>query len=64
VNSGEHFDADATVPAGSFVRRVARTPHYDGVKHGEKEPAVIAIFGQGPIELKLVEPDKPQWRAV
>jgi hypothetical protein len=30
VNSGEHFDPEATVPvpAGGFVRRVARTPHY------------------------------------
>jgi hypothetical protein len=47
VNAGEHFDPDATVaaPAGSFVRRVAHTPHYDGVKRGEKDPAVIAIFG-------------------
>jgi hypothetical protein len=66
VNSGDDFDPNATVPApaGSFVRRVARTPHYDGVKKGEPEPAVIAIFGQGPIDLKLVDPSKPQWRAV
>jgi hypothetical protein len=41
VNSGEHFDPEATVPvpAGGFVRRVARTPHYDGVKKGEKPRA-------------------------
>jgi hypothetical protein len=26
------------------VRRVAHTPHYDGVKRGGKEPAVIGIF--------------------
>ena len=66
VNSGKEFHPDGTVPvpAGGFVRRVARTPHYDGVKKGEKEPAVIAIFGQGPIDLKLVDPGKPQWRAV
>ena len=25
--------------------RVARTPHYDGVKKGANEPAVIALFG-------------------
>jgi hypothetical protein len=33
VNSGADFDpANAVpVPAGSFVRRIARTPHYDGV---------------------------------
>jgi hypothetical protein len=66
VNSGEHFDPAATVPvpAGGFVRRVAHTPHYDGVKQGEKEPVVIAIFGQAPIAFKLVDPGKPAVRAV
>ena len=48
--------------AGGFVRRVARTPHYDGVKKDAKEPAVIAIFGTGPVNLKLVDPDRPLWR--
>jgi hypothetical protein len=66
VNSGEAFEPAATVPvpAGGFVRRVARTPHYDGVKIGEKEPAIIGIFGQAPIEFKLVDPSKPPWRVV
>ena len=66
VNSGETFEPQATVPvsAGGFVRRVAHTPHYDGVKTGGKEPAVIGIFGQAPIEFKLVDPSKPPWRAV
>jgi hypothetical protein len=66
VNSGEAFEPAATVPvpAGGFVRRVARTPHYDGVKKGEKEPAVIGIIGIAPIEFKLVDPSKPAWRAV
>jgi hypothetical protein len=52
VNSGENFEPDATVPVptGGFVRRVAHTPLYDGVKKGGKEPAVIGIFGQAPIE--------------
>ncbi len=52
VNSGENFEPEATVPApaGGFVRRVAHTPLYDGVKKGGKEPAVIGIFGQAPIE--------------
>ena len=47
VNSGEHFAPEATVPvpAGGFVRRVARTPHYDGVKKGEPSPVVIGIVG-------------------
>ena len=66
VNSGETFEPQATVPvpAGGFVRRVAHTPHYDGVKTGGKEPAVIGIIGQAPIEFKLVDPSKPPWRAV
>jgi len=64
VNSGASFDPNATVPvpAGGFVRRVAHTPHYDGVKKAEKEPVVIGIFGMAPVELKLVDPSKPAWR--
>jgi hypothetical protein len=51
VASGETFNPDDTVPmpAGSFIRRVAHTAHYDGVKKDGKEPAVIAICGIGPI---------------
>lgn len=66
VNSGENFAPEATVPvpAGGFVRRVAHTPHYDGVKKGGKEPAVIGIFGQAPIAFKAVDPSKPLVRAV
>jgi hypothetical protein len=50
VASGEDFEPNDTVPmpAGSFIRRVARTPHYDGVKKDGREPAV-AICGMGPI---------------
>ena len=61
VNSGENFEPEATVPvpAGGFVRRVAHTPHYDGVKKDGKEPAVIGIFGQAPIGFKLIDPTKP-----
>jgi hypothetical protein len=64
VNSGRDFDPDATVPvpAGGFVRRVAHTPHYDGVKRSAMEPAVIGIFGRAPVDLKLVDPSKPAWR--
>ena len=64
VNSGADFDPDATVPvpAGGFVRRVARTPHYDGVKKSAKVPTVIALFGMAPVRLELVDPSKPAWR--
>jgi hypothetical protein len=66
VNSGADFDPDSTVPvpAGGFVRRVAGTPHYDGVKSSAKQPAVIALFGIAPVQLKLVDPGKPGWRKV
>jgi hypothetical protein len=65
VNSGDQFEPNATVPvpAGGFVRRVAHTPHYDGVKSGQTAPAIIGIFGEGPVNFKLVDPSKPQWRA-
>ncbi len=64
VNSGPDFDPDRTVPvpAGGFVRRVARTPHYDGVKKDATEPAVIALFGIAPVQFELVDASKPGWR--
>jgi hypothetical protein len=64
VNSGSDFDPDRTVPvpAGGFVRRVAHTPHYDGVKKDASEPAVIGLFGIAPVQFKLVDPSKPAWR--
>jgi hypothetical protein len=66
VNSGADFDPDGTVsvPAGGFVRRVARTPHYDGVKKDAKEPAVIGLFGIAPVQFELVDPSKPAWRKI
>ena len=66
VNSGDEFrpqDAVA-VGAGGYVKRTARTPHYDGVPSGGHDPAVIAIFGEGPVDIKLVDPTKPSWRKV
>lgn len=64
VDSGNEFDPANTVPvpAGGFVRRVARTPHFDGVKPDAKEPAVIGIFGIAPVRIELVDPSKPAWR--
>jgi hypothetical protein len=64
VNSGPDFDPDNTipVPAGGFVHRIAHTPHYDGVKKDGKEPAIIAIYGNAPVNIELTEPGKPTWR--
>lgn len=66
VNSGEDFDPKSAVkaPAGSFVRRTARTFHYDGVPAGVSDPVVIAIFGIGPVDIKLADPQQPAWRHV
>src|ERR1700738_4870299 len=58
VNSGNNFaPQDATpVGAGGYVKRTARTPHYDGVPRGQTAPAVIAVFGVGPVDMRLVDP--------
>jgi hypothetical protein len=66
VASGEDFEPNDTIPmpAGSFIWRVARTPHYDGVKKDGKEPAVIAICGIGPITYHLVDPSKSDLRVL
>ena len=46
-NSGPDFDPAQAVPVypGGFVHRVAGTPHYDGARADEAEPAVIAVSG-------------------
>jgi len=66
INSGADFDPANCVPApaGSFVRRVAGTPHYDGVIRTQSEPALIAICGIGPVGQQWCDPTKPGWRAV
>ncbi len=65
-NSGADFDPASCVPvpAGSFVRRVAGTPHYDGVVRDHPEPAIIAICGMGPVGYALVDPSHPPVRRV
>jgi hypothetical protein len=64
VNSGNDFDPGNCVPTppGSFIRRVAGIAHYDGVIASGAEPAVIAICGMAPIDVKLVDPGQPGWR--
>jgi hypothetical protein len=66
VNSGSEFTPRDAVPVapGGYVRRTARTPHYDGVQANQHDPAVIAIFGLGPVDMRLVDPTKPSWRQV
>jgi hypothetical protein len=66
VNSGADFDPKMAVPvpAGSFVKRTARTFHYDGVPSNIKEPVVVAVFGIGPVNIELADPNLPSWRQV
>jgi hypothetical protein len=66
VNSGADFTPDMAVPvpAGGYVKRTARTFHYDGIPHGIKEPVVIAVFGIGPVDIRLADPKRPTWRQV
>jgi hypothetical protein len=66
VNSGADFDPKNAVPvaAGGFVKRTARTFHYDGVPNGVPEPVVVAVFGVGPVDIELADPRLPSWRRV
>jgi hypothetical protein len=66
INCGEAFDPVncIPVPAGGFVRRAARTPHYDGVQAGAKEPVVVAICGLAPIDMRLVDSSQPILRKI
>jgi hypothetical protein len=66
VNCGADFTPNmaVSVPSGGYVKRTARTFHYDGVPHGIKEPAVVAVFGIGPVDIRLADPHLPAWRQV
>jgi hypothetical protein len=66
VNSGNEFLPGGAVPVGpgGYVKRTARTPHYDGVPARAHDPAVIAIFDLGPVDIELVDPTRPSWRRV
>jgi hypothetical protein len=66
VNSGNEFQPQDAVPVGpgGYVKRTARTPHYDGVPANRRDPAVIAISGLGPVDIQLVDPTQPTWRQV
>ncbi|HTW69301.1 MAG TPA: hypothetical protein VME47_05390 [Acetobacteraceae bacterium] len=66
VNSGRDFTPNMAVPvpAGGFVKRTARTFHYDGVPAGIRQPVVVAVFGIGPVDIELADPHRPSWRHV
>jgi hypothetical protein len=64
VNSGADFTPRLAtpVPAGGYVKRAARTFHYDGVPRGAADPVVVAVFGVGPVDVRLADPSLPTWR--
>ena len=66
VNRGADFTPEMAVaaPAGSFVKRAARTYHYDGAPRTAREPVEIAVFGLGPVDIQLADPSLPAWRRV
>ena len=65
VASGDDFVPEAIVPVRAAPScRIAGTPHSDGVKKSDTEPAIIAITGIGPIHTDLSDPNKPGWREV
>jgi len=63
VNSGADFTPQLAtrVRAGGYVKRTARTFHYDGVPSGVADPVVIAVFGVGPVDVQLADPHLPAW---
>lgn len=65
-NSGPDFDPQSAVPAraGSYVKRVAGTPHYDGARPDASEPAVIAVTGIGPVDQTWIDPPQPWLRRI
>jgi hypothetical protein len=64
VNSGADFAPQLAtpVPAGGYVKRTARTFHYDGVPSGAPDPVVVAVFGVGPVDVRLADAHLPAWR--
>jgi hypothetical protein len=65
-NSGSDLRPDQTAPAvpGTYVKRVAGTPHYDGVRRDGTESAVIAVSGIGPVGQTWVDPRLPPLRHI
>gem|GEM_PF-1522173 len=65
-NSGPDLDPDQAAPTypGTFVKRVAGTPHYDGARRHATEPAVIAISGIGPVDQTWVDASLPPLRRI
>jgi quercetin dioxygenase-like cupin family protein len=57
VSSSTHWDPAAAypVPAGSYVRDIANTAHWDGAKD---EPVMLMLVGEGPMTTTQVPETK------
>jgi quercetin dioxygenase-like cupin family protein len=57
VSSSTHWDPNAAypVPAGSYVRDIAGTVHWDGAKD---EPVMLILVGEGPMTTTAVPETK------
>ncbi len=64
VNSRADFTPQLAtpVPEGGYVRRTARTYHYDGVPSGAAHRVVVAVFGVGTGGVRLADAHLPAGR--
>ena len=63
VSTSNVYDEKTTYPvrAGSVAIDKANTVHWDGARQGEKEPAVLVLFGIGPVKtVQVDENGKPK----
>lgn len=56
VSASDHWDPARSypVPAGTYVRDIARTVHWDGAKD---EPCLLMLVGEGPVETTMLNGD-------
>jgi len=58
VSSSNTYDEKTTYPltAGSTATDEANAIHWDGTRTGEKEDAIIYLYGEGPVSTVFVDP--------
>ena len=57
VSSSTTYDEKTTYPlhAGATAVDEPNTIHWDGTRTGEKEPAIIYLYGEGPVATVFVD---------
>jgi hypothetical protein len=58
VSSSSAYDEKTTYPlhAGTTATDEVNGIHWDGTRSGEKEPAIIYLYGEGPVATVFVDP--------